>query len=196
MHTGKLLPLTPRRSPLPGVTPPTSRALLWFPLIWGTVFLPVSVATCFRNTLQARLSVTSRGGPGWAPCSPASVQSQPAALQSTLSCRHFIWKLTVMTAAPLRAEVRTCRGGTSGAEKGHCRPRDMSSGHASTGASVLHHRKSSDPSQYPLKLAGDDKTGGDCAQGPRGLKEAGSTQGLVPRKAGWMRYRETALRGL
>ena len=45
-----------------------------------TFFLPLSVATCFRNTLQARLSVRSRGGSGWVPHSPPSVQSQPAAL--------------------------------------------------------------------------------------------------------------------
>ena len=140
MHTGKPLPLTPRRSPPPGVTPPTSRALLWFPLIWGTVFLPVSVATCFRNTLQARLSVTSRGGPGWAPRSPPSVQSQPAALQATLSRRHLVWKFTVMTAAGARSSNMQRRNLRS--EKGHRHPRDRSSGHAFTGASVLHQGES------------------------------------------------------
>ena len=70
----------PEMIPASGATPPTSHALLWFPSIWETFFLPLSVATCFRNTLQARLSVRRRGGSGWVPHSPTLVQSQPAAL--------------------------------------------------------------------------------------------------------------------
>ena len=102
-HGGKPLPLILRTFWPPGATPPNSRALLWFPSIWGTFFLPLSVATCFRNTLQARLRVRSRGSSEWAPHSPPSVQSPPAALQSTLSCRHLVWKLTMMMEARARS---------------------------------------------------------------------------------------------
>ena len=44
----------------------------------------------------------------------------------------------------------------------------MSSGHTFTGVSVLHQSESSDPNQYPLKLAGDDKIGRRlCPRTPR-----------------------------
>lgn len=58
VHTERL-PLTPRRSPLP-VTPPHSRALLWFHSHLGNCLSARDVATCFRAR-SARLSVTSRG---------------------------------------------------------------------------------------------------------------------------------------
>ena len=163
--------------PTTGATWPTSPAVLWFPSIWGTFFLPLSVATCFRNTLQARLSIRSRGGSGWAPHSPSSCSLSLQPFTSTLSCSHLIWKLTTMTAARARSPTEgwgrdNRRAGTSSAEKKvTTTPGYMSSWHTFTRVSVLQQSESPDPNQYPLKLAGDDKTRGRlCPRtlGPRG----------------------------
>ena len=163
--------------PTTGATWPTSPAVLWFPSIWGTFFLPLSVATCFRNTLQACLSIRSRGGSGWAPHSPSSCSLSLQPFTSTLSCSHLIWKLTTMTAARARSPTEgwgrdNRRAGTSSAEKkGTTTPGYMSSWHTFTRVSVLQQSESPDPNQYPLKLAGDDKTRGRlCPRtlGPRG----------------------------
>ena len=67
-------------------------------------FGELSFCTCLllriSETLSgARLSVRSRGGSGWAPHSPIRCSLSPQPFTSTLSCRHLVWKLTMMTAA-------------------------------------------------------------------------------------------------
>ena len=98
-HGGKPLPLTlrtlwppwPHRRPpvLPCGSPPFGE-LSFCPCLWLRVSETLS---------RARLSVRSRGGSGWAPHSPIRCSLSPQPFTSTLSCRHLVWKLTMMTAA-------------------------------------------------------------------------------------------------